>query len=141
MNPTRFGHLNIARCQTVITSTNSLYEELRFIKKHHKAASSFSSMNMYNIDDSDDIDDENDDAVDDDDNGDHDDDIHGDHDDDNKGAPPGGGKQLIPLHEYVGHWMRGWEITKGLQSATFKSLEKENSRSLWPPWPPQLLGL
>ena len=118
MNPTRFGHLNIGQCQTVITSTNSLYEELRFIKKHHKAASSFSSMNMYNIDDSDDIDDENDDAVDDDDNG--------DRDDDNKGAPPGGGKQLIPLHEYVGHWMRGWEITKGLQSATFKSLEKEN---------------
>ena len=87
-------------------------------------------MNMYNIDDSDDIDDENDDAVDDDDNGDHDDDIHDDNDDDNKGAPPGRGKQLFPLHEYVGHWMRGWEMTKGLQSATFKSLEKENSRSL-----------
>ena len=84
-------------------------------------------MNKYNIDDSDDIDDENDDAADDDDNGDYDEDIN---DDDNKGAPPGRGKQLFPLHEYVGHWMRGWEISKGLQSATFKSLEKENSRSV-----------
>ena len=101
-------------------------------------------MNMYNIDDSDDIDDENDDAVDDDDNGDHDDDIHDDNDDnddDNKGAPPGGGKQLIPLHEYVGHWMRGWEMTKGLQSATFKSLEKENSGSLGASSTSGLVGL
>ena len=91
-------------------------------RRPDKRAASFSARRRATTDD---IDDENDDAVDDDDNG--------DRDDDNKGAPPGGGKQLIPLHEYVGHWMRGWEITKGLQSATFKSLEKENSRSLGAP--------
>ena len=44
-------------------------------------------------------------------------------DDDDK-APPGRGYKLLPLHEDVGHWVRGWEITKGLQGPTFQSLDK-----------------
>ena len=85
---------------------------------------------------SDDIDDDNDDV----DTGDDDDDVDtvDDNDDvdtgdDDDEAPPGRGNQLLPLHEDVRHWMGGWEVTKGLQGATFQALEKENARSIGKP--------
>ena len=56
-----------------------------------------------------------------------DDNVDADAADDDDKAPPGRGNQLLPLHEDVGHWVRGWEITKGLQGPTFQSLEIENS--------------